>query len=172
MRTWPDDWEERRRGVGCAACREGRPDTIPNGQRVFAGRVSDAYLNRDLAARGYTLVFWRGRHAADPTDLTDEEACAFASEVRLVSLGIERAYRPAKLNYLTLGNALPHLHTHIVPRYTDDADPGRPPRFMMADQEWPPMPDEQYALELSDLRAAIEAARGPGSRLPAPAPRG
>ncbi len=170
MRTWPDDWEDRRRGVGCLACREGRPDQIPNGRRVFAGRVSDAYLNRDLAARGYTLVFWRGRHAADPTDLTDEEASAFASEVRLVSLGIERAYHPVKLNYLTLGNGLPHLHTHIVPRYTDDPDPGRPPRFMMADQEWPPMPDDEYAHELEELRVAIEAAQGPEPRLRAQPP--
>jgi diadenosine tetraphosphate (Ap4A) HIT family hydrolase len=120
--------------------------------------------------RGYTLVFWHGRHAADPTDLTEEEACGFASEVRLVSLGIERAYRPAKLNYLTLGNALPHLHTHIVPRYTDDPDPGRPPRSMMADQQWPPMPDDQYAIELDELRAAIEAARGSDSRLRAQPP--
>ncbi len=38
----------------------------------------------------------------------------------------ERYLRPVKLNYLTLGNALPHLHTHIVPRYADDPVPGRP----------------------------------------------
>jgi diadenosine tetraphosphate (Ap4A) HIT family hydrolase len=158
MRTWPDDWEDRRRGLNCPACMEGRPDQIPNGRRVFAGRVSDAYLNRDLAARGYTLVFWRGRHIADPTDLTEEETCAFANEVRLLSLGIDSAYRPAKLNYLTLGNTVPHLHTHIVPRYVDDPDPGHPPRFMMVDHPWPSMPDDQYAREVEDLRAAIVAA--------------
>lgn len=156
MRTWPDDWEDRRRGLNCPACVEGRPNRTPSGRRVFAGRVSDAYLNCDLAARGYTLVFWRGRHVADPTDLTREEMCGFATEVRLVSLGIELAYRPAKFNYLTLGNTLPHLHTHIVPRYLDDPDPGRPPRFMMADQPWPPIPDDEYARQVEDLREAIE----------------
>jgi diadenosine tetraphosphate (Ap4A) HIT family hydrolase len=156
MRTWPDDWEDRRGGSNCPACLEGRPNQISIGQRVFTGRVSDAYLNRDLAARGYTLVFWRGRHIADPTELSEGETCAFANEVRLVSRGIERVYRPAKLNYLTLGNTVPHLHTHIVPRYLDDPDPGRPPRFMMADQPWPPMPDDQYAREVQGLRAAIE----------------
>ena len=160
MRTWPEDWENRRRGVGCVACAEGRPDSIPNGQRVFAGRWSDAYLNLDVAARGYTLVFWRGRHVADPTDLTEEEWCGFSGEVRLISLGIDRLYRPTKLNYLTLGNSLPHLHTHIVPRYTDDPDPGRPPRFMMVDRHRPPIPRDQYTRELTGLRAAIEAAQG------------
>ncbi len=158
MRTWPADWEDRRRGVDCIACKEGRRDEIPNGRRVFAGRWLDAYLNRDVAARGYTLVFWRGRHAADPTDLTEEEWFGFSGEVRRVSLGIERLYGPAKLNYLTLGNSLPHLHTHIVPRYLDDPDPGRPPRFMMVDQPWQALPLDQYALEVAGLAAAIDAA--------------
>jgi hypothetical protein len=25
-----------------------------------------------------------------------------------------------KLNYFTLGNTVPHLHTHVLPRYQDD----------------------------------------------------
>lgn len=155
MRTWPDDWEDRRRGINCPACAEGRPERTGIGDRVFAGRLADAYLNRDQAARGYTLVFWRGRHVADPTEVSSDEACTFADEVRLVSLGIEEVYRPAKLNYLTLGNRLPHLHTHIVPRYLDDPDPERPPRFMMIDQAWPPIPDEEYVRQVDDLRSSI-----------------
>ncbi len=35
-------------------------------------------------------------------------------------------YRPLKLNYETLGNSLPHLHTHLIPRFTDDPAPGHP----------------------------------------------
>ncbi|MCJ7712472.1 MAG: hypothetical protein MUQ32_16745 [Chloroflexi bacterium] len=57
MRTWPDDWEDRKRGLDSIACVEGRPDQIPNGKRVFAGRYTDAYLNQDQAASGYTLAF-------------------------------------------------------------------------------------------------------------------
>lgn len=160
MRTWPDDWEDRRRGLNCVACMEGRPDQIPNGQRVHAGRLTDAYLNRDLAASGYTLVFWRGRHVADLTDLSEEELCGYAGEVRLIARAIEVAYQPAKINYLTLGNSLPHLHTHIVPRYVDDPDPGRPPRFMMVDQTWPPLPAAEYARQLAVLGAAIRRLTG------------
>jgi diadenosine tetraphosphate (Ap4A) HIT family hydrolase len=85
MRIWPDDWEARRRGVSCVACLEGRPDQIPNGQRVHDGRLTDAYLNRDRAASGYTLVFWRSRHVADLTGPTGEEGCGYASEVRLIA---------------------------------------------------------------------------------------
>jgi diadenosine tetraphosphate (Ap4A) HIT family hydrolase len=155
MRTWPADWEDRRRGLNCPACADGRAERIAIGDRVFAGRVADAYLHRDQAARGYTLVVWRGRHVADPTEISSDEACAFADEVRLVSLGIEEVYRPAKLNYLTLGNLMPHLHTHIVPRYLDDPDPERPPRFMMIDQAWPPIPEDDYGQQVADLRSSI-----------------
>lgn len=154
-RPWPDDWEALRRGEGCPVCSEGRPDDIPNGRRFFAGAVADAYLDATTAARGYSLIFWRGRHVADPTELAGHEAAAFALETRLVSLAIERVYRPAKLNFLTLGNSLPHLHTHIVPRYTDDVDPGRPPRFMMVDETWPPMPPAEFQHQVEDLRAAV-----------------
>jgi diadenosine tetraphosphate (Ap4A) HIT family hydrolase len=154
-RTWPEDWEDRRRGSNCRACAEGRPDAIPDGQRVFAGRVSDAYLSQNLVARGYTIVFWRGRHVADPTELTEDEACRYTSELHLVARGIEEVYQPAKLNLLSLGNSLPHHHTHIVPRYLDDPDPGAPPLFMMSAQAWPLIPDEDFGPEVTELRAAI-----------------
>ena len=38
------------------------------------------------------------------------------------------------MNYLTLGNALPHLHTHLVPRQADDPVPGGPLPFDVLDQ--------------------------------------
>jgi diadenosine tetraphosphate (Ap4A) HIT family hydrolase len=31
-----------------------------------------------------------------------------------------------KLNFLTLGNSVPHLHTHVLPRYRNDPAPGGP----------------------------------------------
>ena len=43
---------------------------------------------------------------------------------------LQRHYRPLKMNYEVLGNALPHLHTHLVPRYLDDPAPGRPFPFL------------------------------------------
>jgi diadenosine tetraphosphate (Ap4A) HIT family hydrolase len=31
-----------------------------------------------------------------------------------------------KVNYMLLGNSVPHLHTHVFPRYPDDPAPGGP----------------------------------------------
>ena len=38
----------------------------------------------------------------------------------------EHGFEPVKLNFLTLGNWVPHLHTHVLPRYRDDPAPGGP----------------------------------------------
>lgn len=153
MTTWPKDWDQRRSGHGCPACAEGRPDAIPNAVRYYAGPMADGYLCRETPTRGYSLVFWRGRHVADPTQLSAAEWQAFAAEVRVVSLAVEAVYRPAKLNVMFLGNTLPHLHAHIVPRYMDDPNPEMPPLFMMEGMvgQW----DEAgYADQLQALRQA------------------
>ena len=72
---------------------------------------------------------WRGRHVAEPTELTDREAAAYGREVLLVGRALEAVLQPVKLNYDVLGNTVPHLHTHIVPRYADDPRPGWPYPF-------------------------------------------
>ena len=97
-------------------CSEGRPDQTPFGIRFFAGEVSDAYLQRAAIQRGYSIVIWRGRHVAEPTELTGEEASQYWLEVLEAGRRIERVLEPVKLNYDVLGNSLPHLHTHVVPR--------------------------------------------------------
>jgi diadenosine tetraphosphate (Ap4A) HIT family hydrolase len=152
LTSWPADWEDLRRGTSCPACEEGRPDRVPSGERIFAGATSDAYLNRAVAARGYTLVFWRGRHASELTDLRPDELSSFTRELVAVCRAIEAYYQPMKLNILALGNSLPHLHAHVVPRYREDPNPGRPPRFMMEDREWPLIEEADYRSQLRALR--------------------
>ena len=76
--------------------------------------------------RGYTIVIWRGRHVAEPTDLGEDEAAAYWRDLLRVGAALERVLEPVKLNYETLGNSLPHLHTHVMPRYADDPRPGWP----------------------------------------------
>jgi diadenosine tetraphosphate (Ap4A) HIT family hydrolase len=161
-RTWPADWERRKAGIDCPMCAEGRPDVNEyRTRRVFAGTFSDAYLRRHVMPRGYTLVVWRGRHVADPTELTRDEAIGYWLEVLDVARAIERRYGPAKLNIEMLGNAVPHLHTHVVPRYLDDPSPEHPPTFVHDATE--EMPDEEYDREAAALAAELDtpdAARG------------
>ena len=124
MRTWPLDWDDRKAGKDCPFCAEGRVERNPYGIRIFSGATTDAYLQRYAPLPGFTIVVWRGRHVADPADLTEDEARAYQTEVLTVARALRRHFAPAQVNYLTLGNQLPHLHTNVVLRYLDDPAPG------------------------------------------------
>jgi diadenosine tetraphosphate (Ap4A) HIT family hydrolase len=139
-----------RSGEGCPMCRGGRPDETPFGVRIFAGERSDAYLQRSAIQRGYTIAIWRGRHVAEPTELSAEEAGAYWLEVLRVARAIEAYLEPVKLNYNVLGNSVPHLHTHIIPRYRVDPKPGWP--FPFPESAPPPFDDSQFRSDVEALR--------------------
>jgi diadenosine tetraphosphate (Ap4A) HIT family hydrolase len=147
-------------GVACPMCDDDRAADKPGGIRFFTGQWSDAYLGRNGPARGYAYVIWRGRHVAEPTELSDVEASGYWSEVLLVARAIERLYTPCKMNYQLLGNAVPHLHAHLVPRYLDDPAPGKPlPSEMWDDRERQPFPEPELRAEVEALRELINSER-------------
>jgi len=146
---WPQEFYELKRGEGCEMCAQGRPDETPYGVRFLVGEVADAYLQRDDRQRGYSVVVWRGRHVVEPTELSAEEASQYWLEVLEAGRRIERRFAPVKMNYEVLGNALPHLHTHVMPRYALDPRPG-----------WPfPHPEEHGEPDPDTYRADVEALR-------------
>ena len=150
---WPESFYSLRSGEGCPMCAEGRPDETPFGLRIAAGDVSDAYLQRADIQRGYTVVVWRGRHVVEPTELEEEDASRYWLEVLAVGRALEAVLEPVKVNYDTLGNSLPHLHTHVLPRYADDPRPGWPFPFPESHGQ---QADERLRQDAERLRAAIE----------------
>jgi diadenosine tetraphosphate (Ap4A) HIT family hydrolase len=147
---WPESFYALRRGEGCPMCVEGRPEETESGMRFFAGDVADAYLQKEKVQRGYSVVIWRGRHVAEPTELSESEAGRYWLELLEAGRRLERSLQPVKINYEILGNSLPHLHTHVIPRYADDPRPG-----------WPfPFPDGKLGqLDEATFRSDLEALR-------------
>lgn len=135
-------------------CADGRPAETPSGVRIFSGDLSDAYLQRVDVQRGYTVVIWRGRHVAEPTELDDDEAARFWLELLRVGRALEAHLQPVKLNYDLLGNSLPHLHVHVVPRYADDPRPGWPFPFPDLEQQ-PPLEETAFRADVEALRALL-----------------
>lgn len=158
---WPESFYQKLRGVGCTMCAQGRPDATDDGVRFHAGVVTDAYLRRANIQRGLTVVIWRGRHVAEPTELRDDEAALYWREVMVVGRALEEAVGPVKLNYNVLGNSLPHLHTHIVPRYADDPRPGWP--FPFPEEDPSHIPDDALRRDLDALRAVLVRSSSPTS---------
>jgi diadenosine tetraphosphate (Ap4A) HIT family hydrolase len=148
---WPPSFFALKRGEGCPMCEQGRPEETAYGARFFAGEVSDAYLQKADIQRGYSVVIWRGRHVAEPTELSGVEASHYWQELLEAGRRLERALEPVKLNYDILGNSLPHLHTHVIPRYADDPKPGWP--FPFPEDEPGPIDEESFRRDLEALRA-------------------
>jgi diadenosine tetraphosphate (Ap4A) HIT family hydrolase len=161
---WPDDWDDRRQGVGCSMCAEGRPASNHDGVRFFSGEHADAYLHRRAPTVGYTIVVWRGRHVAEPTELDEAEWQAFWNDVLEVARALERHYRPAKVNYQILGNALPHLHVHVVLRHADDPAPNQPlPTSAWEKGTASPRSDDELEVVAAQLRSVMRSASEDGS---------
>jgi diadenosine tetraphosphate (Ap4A) HIT family hydrolase len=73
----------------------------------------------------------------------------FAVEKTLRSL-----LQPEKINLASFGNQVPHLHWHVIPRFTDDAH--------FPDAVWASArrPGVSHAVALDALRAALETTLG------------
>ena len=69
---------------------------------------------------GFCRVIWNA-HAKEMSDLTAAERTALMDAVNQVELAQRDVLSPDKINLASLGNVVPHLHWHVIPRFTDDA---------------------------------------------------
>ena len=60
------------------------------------------------------------RHAAEMTDLPIEDRSALMNAVCVVESALRDLMQPTKINLASLGNVVPHVHWHIIPRWADD----------------------------------------------------
>jgi diadenosine tetraphosphate (Ap4A) HIT family hydrolase len=62
------------------------------------------------------------------------------------------------MNWLSLGNGVPHLHVHLVPRPADDVRAGGPLEGEAFDPDvTPEVPAEQLRAAAASLRAVLES---------------
>jgi diadenosine tetraphosphate (Ap4A) HIT family hydrolase len=94
-------------------------------------------------------VVFRRRHVATFTDLAPDELTDYWADIQDVGRTIERVFKPCHVNYLLLGNIVPHLHVHVVPRYLDDSAPEQPLPWNPS-----PVPEELFTARFRQLRDA------------------
>lgn len=106
--------------AGCALCREA------GGEIVWQNEALRVVLADEPQFPGFTRVIWHA-HVREMTDLAPAERAALMDVVWTVEVTMRRVLAPEKINVASLGNAVPHLHWHVVPRWPDDASfPGSP----------------------------------------------
>ena len=68
---------------------------------------------------GFCRVIWQN-HVREMTDLSSEDRAHFMSVVFIVEEALREIMNPDKMNLASLGNMTPHLHWHVIPRFSDD----------------------------------------------------
>src|SRR5262245_50364131 len=127
--TWMprEQWDALVRGESCPLCQE-LQSAVPVNQ--YGITITDLPMSRLRLAgnqfvRGYCVLICK-RHVQEPYHLPRTQYLQFFDDMALVGQALERVFQPLKLNFNLLGNAVPHLHAHILPRYYGDAAPHSP----------------------------------------------
>lgn len=60
------------------------------------------------------------RHVREMSDLSELEQIALMRVVIAVESCLRHLCQPDKINLASLGNVVPHLHWHVIPRWHDD----------------------------------------------------
>jgi len=68
---------------------------------------------------GLVRIIWN-EHVAELSDLSESDSQDLMAVVRQVERVLRDTLAPDKVNVASLGNQVPHLHVHIVPRWRDD----------------------------------------------------
>jgi len=74
----------------------------------------------DAAYPGFCRVIWND-HVKEMSDLAPADRMRLNDVVWHVELALREVMKPGKVNVASLGNVVPHLHWHVIPRYADDA---------------------------------------------------
>ena len=102
---------------------------------------------------GFCRVVWQ-THVKEMTDLSDHHRLHLMEVVFAVESVLRELLGPMKINLASLGNLVPHLHWHVVPRFADD--PHFPQPIWAAPQR--PPPNVSREINTAALAAALAAA--------------
>ncbi len=69
---------------------------------------------------GFIRVIWQA-HVREMTDLPPIDRQHCMRVVLSVEQALRDTLRPDKINLASLGNQVPHVHWHVIPRFADDA---------------------------------------------------
>jgi diadenosine tetraphosphate (Ap4A) HIT family hydrolase len=133
----------RKEGIDCPMCPDSSDEDVI--LELPSGKV---HLQNDADYRGYCILIFR-RHAVELHDLNDDERRQWIDDISHIGKAVTDLCHPAKLNISMLGNMVPHLHCHIMPRYLSDDDWGHPPHYRRPSERRPLAPEEYENLRLS-----------------------
>ena len=91
----------------------------PGGELVWQDERCRVVLAAETGYPGFCRVIWAA-HVKEMTDLPASDRAHFMRIVFAVEATLRELMRPDKINLASLGNLVPHLHWHVIPRFADD----------------------------------------------------
>lgn len=155
------NWQRLSQGIDCPLCAP-RPDFSDSVFLVRKLQACTLYLARDQTYRGACRVIFDPRHVNRIDELQPHEWHALADDLWAASRALTRLTGCDHMNLASLGNEVPHLHWHLIPRYTDDGQWGAP-IWRVASADPPPrrLPESQYAALAAALREQLQGLHEP-----------
>ena len=98
----------------CVFCRE------EGGEILWSDDALRVVLADEPEWPGLCRVIWNA-HVAEMSDLDDASRHKIMTAVNGVEKALRRVLSPAKVNLASLGNQVPHVHWHVIPRHSTDS---------------------------------------------------
>lgn len=114
--------------------------------------TSRVYFNEDQFFPGWVFVVLK-RHVVELYELEASERAAQIEDVSRVARALARVYQPVKMNYELLGNLVPHIHWHLVPRLEGDPELRGP--VWRVPHEPKALPADEISRRIGQIRAAL-----------------
>ena len=98
----------------CELCRH------DGGRILWRDAALRVVLVEDPDYPGFVRVIWN-EHVREMSDLPPADRGRLMNAVWGAETALRALMNPHKINLASLGNVTPHLHWHVIARYTDDA---------------------------------------------------
>src|SRR6478736_8829085 len=112
-------WQTLRAGTGCPMDAP-RTEANEHWDLVATLGISSLYLAKNQSYRGHCQLVFDARHACRSDELSAPEWRTFCDDLFIAQRAILEVTQADHINVELLGNVVPHLHWHIVPRYVGD----------------------------------------------------
>src|ERR1700712_4693055 len=100
--------------MDCVFCRE------DGGEVLWSDDALRVVLADEPDWPGFCRVIWPAP-VAEMSDLDNADRAKLMSAVNGVERAMRRILSPAKVNLASLGNQVPHVHWHVIPRRSNDS---------------------------------------------------
>ncbi|PHV11298.1 HIT family protein [Chitinimonas sp. BJB300] len=118
------------------------------GELIWQSALYRVVMVEELGYPGFCRVILN-HHVAEMTELGMDERNNLMNAVWAVEEVLRVEMKPQKVNLASLGNVVPHLHWHVIPRWQDD------PHFPAPIWATPLRESTSRTIDLNWLKAAL-----------------